>query len=316
MITLGEPRDTKKTYCETLIDLAGKNPELVVVEADLAAASGTPGFQKMYPERFFNVGIAEQNQMGFAAGLALMGKIPFTATFSSFISQRACDQAVNSVAYNKANVKMVGTYAGLLNEKNGGTHISVEDLAIFRSMPNVIVIDPGDMIEFAGSLKFAMEHEGPVYIRHNKGFFPTFLPEDYCFEPVKSIVLQEGNDLGLITTGISTLDGIQACEDLRNQGIYVRHIHMPTLKPIDREAIIQTAEKTGLIVTVENHSVIGGLGSAVAEVLCEDYPTKLVRMGFQDRFGETADAEYLKESFGISAHHIAETVKKRLVNPR
>ncbi|MCD4678867.1 MAG: transketolase family protein [Bacteroidales bacterium] len=312
MIELGEPRDTKKTYCGTLMKLTEKNPNIVVVEADLAAASGTWDFRDTYPERFYNVGVAEQNLIGFATGLSLMGKVPFAATFSSFLSQRACDQAVNSVAFNIANVKMVGTYAGLLNEKNGGTHISVEDLAIFRSMPNIVVIDPGDAIEFTKVLEFASTYDGPVYIRHNKGNFPTFFKETYEFKLGKSVLLDDGNDIGLITTGITTLDAIKACEELKSEGISVRHVHMPTIKPIDRKEIVKTAEKLNKIVTVENHSVIGGLGSAVAEVLCEEHPVKLIRLGFQDCFGETATADYLKDKFGISTSHIKKTIKQNL----
>jgi transketolase len=316
MIILREKLDSKKVYGEVLVKLGEKNPNVVVLEADLMKASGSDPFLAKFPERHFNVGIAEQDLIGTAAGLAAMGKIPFASSFACFASQRACDQAVNSVAYNKFNVKIVGSYAGLTSEKNGGTHISVEDLAIFRSMPNMVVIDPGDGVEFAQALEFAAEYEGPVYIRSNKGNFPTFLEESYRFQLGKAIVLSEGNDIGLITTGITTLEGIKACEGLAVAGIRVRHVHMPSLKPIDAAEIITTAMQTKRLVTVENHSIIGGLGSAVAEVLTEGYPVRLKRMGLNDCFGETAKLDYLMEKFGISASHIVKQVKEFLKQAR
>lgn len=302
--------DTNKTYGETLVALAGRFPELVVVEADLMKASGSMPFKQSYPERFFNVGIAEQNLIGFSAGLASTGKIPFASTFACFASQRACDQAVNSVAYNRFNVKIIGTYAGLTSEKNGGTHISVADLAIFRAIPDFVVIDPGDAVEFAGALEYAAGYDGPVYIRSNKGQFPVFHEKPSSFVPGKAQVLREGADVGLITTGIATNEGIRACALLEEEGIFVRHIHMPCIKPLDEAAILECAEKTQAIVTAENHSVIGGLGSAVTDVLGKYGLGRRVKMlGLQDCFGETATLKYMMHKHGIDTEGIAAAMK-------
>lgn len=303
-------KDTKKTYGETLIALAERFPHLVVVEADLMKASGSEPFKAHYPDRFYNVGIAEQNLIGFSAGLASTGKIPFASTFACFASQRACDQAINSVAYNRFNVKIIGTYAGLTSEKNGGTHISVADLAIFRAMPEFVVIDPGDAIEFAKALEYAAEYDGPVYIRSNKGQFPVFHKESFSFAPEKAEFLREGTDVGLITTGITTAEGIRACEQLEKEGISVFHIHMPCIKPLDEKAVLECARKTGTIVTVENHSIIGGLGSAVSESLGRYGTNCKIRMeGLKDCFGETATLKYLMHKHGIDTEGIVATIR-------
>ncbi|MDR2932678.1 MAG: transketolase family protein [Oscillospiraceae bacterium] len=312
MIEFGERRDTNATYGATLTALAKENSNIVVVEADLMKASGSAVFKVAFPERMFNVGIAEQDALSFSAGLAAMGKIPFVSGFACFMAQRACDQAMNSIAYNKYNVKVVGTYAGLTSEKNGGTHISVSDLAIYRAMPGFLVIDPGDANEFAAVLRFASEYDGPVYIRSNKGVFPTFLPEDSVFKPGKAIVLSDGADVGLITCGIATAEGVKATAMLNELGIGVRHIHMPTVKPLDTEELIRTAKQTRLLITVENHSVIGGLGGAVAEVLCAQFPAKLIRLGLQDHFGETATLGYMMHEYGIDADAIASSAEKAM----
>ena len=308
--TLGELRDTNTTYGETVTALAAENDRIVTVEADLMKASGSAPFKARFPERMFNVGIAEQDAMGFAAGMASMGKIPFVAGFACFMAQRACDQAQNSVAYNDFNVKVIGTYAGLTSEKNGGTHISIDDVAIYRNMPRFEVYDPGDANEFEAILRYAAGHVGPVYIRSNKGKYPTFTPQGREFVPGKAEVLSEGTDVGLITTGITTVEGINATAELEKLGISVRHLHMPSIKPIDRAAIAETARKTKILVTVENHTIYGGLGSAVAEVLCEEQPARLVRLGFQDHFGETAKLRYMMHKYGIDDESIVETVRK------
>lgn len=300
--------DTKETYGKTLVTLGEQNDRIVVVEADLMKASGSEAFYKKYPKRHFNVGIAEQDLVGFSAGLAAMGKIAFASSFACFISQRGCDQAINSVAYNQFNVKLIGSYAGLTSEKNGGTHISIEDIGIFRSIPGFQVIDPADGMEFAAALNYAVGHEGPVYIRQNKGKFLNLFAENYNLSEGKAVVLSDGWDVGLITTGIATQEGVKAAERLRKAGISVRHVHMPFIKPIDEKEICDTAKKTKFLVTVENHSVYGGLGSAVAEVVCEKGPTCLYRLGMQDCFGETAELKYLLSKFGIDADSIANSI--------
>jgi len=303
---------TRQTYAESLIELGERDDRVVVLEADLMKASGSEPFKRRFPERHFNVGVAEQNLLGVAAGFAAMGKIPFASTFACFASQRGCDQAVNAVSYNRFNVKIVGSYAGLTSEKNGGTHISVEDVAIFRAMPNMTTIDPGDCGELAGAIRAAWAHVGPVYIRMAKGPMPRIFPSDYSYQIGKSIVLREGRDIALITTGITTWEGISASEELGRRGISVHHIHMPTIKPIDVEAIVAAGKRTGGIVTVENHSRIGGLGSAVAEATGENYPVPVMRLGLDDCFGETGGLAYLMEKFGISSRHVVDAVEKFL----
>jgi transketolase len=239
-----------------------------------------------------------------------MGNIAFPATFSSFISQRGCDQAVNAVAYNKFNVKIIGTYGGLTSEKNGGTHIGVEDIAIFRSMPNMVVISPGDCVELKQVLFAAVSHEGPMFLRLPKGPLKTFHKPDYKFEIGKAVKLQDGNDVALITSDITTAEGIKASEILSDSGISVYHLHMPTIKPIDKEAILEAAERTKKIFTVENHSIYGGLGSAVAEVIAESgCAVKVIRLGIQDCFGETGTLDWLMKKFKIDSDAIVEAVK-------
>lgn len=304
-----EKRNTNQTYGETLVRLGETRKNLVVVEADLMKASGSAAFVKAYPNRQYNVGIAEQNLIGFSAGLAATGKIPFASTFACFAAQRACDQAVNAVAYNNFNVKIIGTSAGLTSEKNGGTHISVADLAIYRAIPRFQVFDPGDAEEFAQVLEYAADYVGPVYIRSNKGDFPVFHSPDYQFKPGVAEVLQDGADVGLITTGITTNEGIQACQELNRKGIEVYHLHMGTIKPFDEQAVLDCVSKVKKIVTVENHSIIGGLGSAVAEVLAKHgTQAKLVQLGLRDCFGETATLDYMMHKHGIDASGIIETI--------
>ncbi len=238
-----------------------------------------------------------------------MGKVPFASTFSNFISQRACDQAVIAAAYNRFNVKLCGSYAGLTSEKNGATHISVEDVAIFRSMPNMVVIDPADCVELASAMEVIAGYDGPVYLRMSRGPLNTIFPDDYSFTIGRSIWLRDGTDATIITSGITTEQGIAAAKDLDSEGIQVRQIHMPTLKPIDREAVLTAAKETGAIVTVENHSILGGLGSAVSEIVCDEWPVPVTRLGMSDAFGETATLDWLMEKFGMTAAHIVSAVK-------
>lgn len=300
---------TKTTYGEMLVRLGQADSRIVVVEADLMKASGSDLFMEAFPDRHFNVGIAEQDLVGVAAGLAAMGKVPFASTFCSFMSQRSCDQAVNAVCFNRFNVKLCGSYAGLSSEKNGGTHISVEDIAVFRCMPNMTVIDPVDCIELASAMEAAAGHEGPVYIRIARGPLNQIFDSNYRFGIGKSVLMQEGEDISLITSGIATWEGILACNELKKKGIGVRHIHMPSIKPMDREAVIRAASETGGIVTVENHSRLGGLGSAVAEIVCEECPAPVFRLGMDDQFGETGTLDWLLDKFGIASRHIVSTIE-------
>jgi transketolase len=300
------------TYGGTLLELGKKNEQIVAVEADLMKASGSGVFKEVFPERHFNVGIAEQNLVGVASGLARMGKIPFASAFAGFLSQRACDQDYNAIAFDKVNAKLVGTYGGLTQEKNGGMHIGVEDIAIFRCMPNMTVIVPGDCVELAGAVVAAAEYEGPVFLRIARGPLEQFLPDNYKFKIGKAVILEDGSDISLITTGITTWQGKLACKKLRTEGIGVRHIHMPTIKPIDRYEILRAARETGAIVTVENHSRLGGLGSSVTEVVCDQVPVPVTRLGLDDRFGQTASLDWLLNEYGISDGHIVSAVKETL----
>jgi transketolase len=301
---IGELLDVRKTFADKLLKIGSEDDRLVVLEADLMKCSGSRPFMEKYPERHYQFGIAEQNMIGVAAGLALMGKIPFASTFANFASQRACDQAVISIAYNRLNVKICGDYAGLTSAKNGATHISVEDTAIFRSMPYMTVIDPADCVELSQALEAIYSYDGPVYLRKSRGPMPTIFGEEHSFEIGKAITLTAGGDATLITSGITTHEGCEAVKVLHSRGIEVNHLHMGTIKPLDVEAVVEAARKTGLIFTVENHSCYGGLGSAVAETVCEHHPVPVIRLGFQDRFGDTATLEWLIEEYGISSARI------------
>jgi transketolase len=312
MIETGPYLDVRAVYGATLVSLGEMDDRIVVLDADLMKASGGDQFMKRYAERHFQLGIAEQNLVSVAAGLAAMGKIPFASAFASFLSQRACDQVVNSVAFNRFNVKLCGTYAGLSQEKNGGTHIGVADIAIMRALPNMVVLAPGDCTELGAVLRWAATYEGPVYVRMARGPLRTIFTGEYRFELGKAIRLGEGEDATIITTDITTLEGVVARNTLEARGIYVRHLHLPTLQPIDQDEIFEAAKETKAIVTVENHSRQGGLGSAVTEVVCERYPVPVLRLGIDDRFGETASLGWLMNKFGISAPHIVEAVERVL----
>lgn len=307
---LREAMNVKNILSEAIVELGKKDDRVCFLEADLQRATGSDGFENQFPNRHVQVGIAEQDLVGTAAGMAAMGKIPFAATFAGFISQRSCDQVVNAVAYNNFNVKIVGTYCGLTSEKNGGTHIGVEDIAIYRGIPRMTVLCPGDGVELKQAFFAAAEHEGPVYIRIPRGPMPTYNVESYELKIGKAQKLSDGRDIAIITTGITTAEGIKAVKELENDGISVCHIHMPTIKPIDKEVINEAATNIGNIITVENHSVLGGLGSAVTEVVCDHTPSKVTRLGMQDTFGETATLDYLMSRYGIDADAIVNAAKK------
>jgi transketolase len=309
---IGEEVDPRESYGNTLVRLGRSDPRIVVLEADLMKASGSAPFKAAFPERHFNVGIAEQNLVGVAAGLAAMGKVPFASAFAGFIAQRACDQDVNAVCFNNLAVKLVGTYGGLTQEKNGGMHIGVEDIAIFRCMPNMSVVVPCDCVELESAMEAISRHPGPTYLRIARGPLKTVLPGDYQFKLGSAVVLSEGEDIGLITTGITTWEGKVAGEALAAKGLRVRHVHMPTIKPIDRDEVVRTARQTGAIVTVENHSRLGGLGGAVAEIVCDECPVPVTRVGIDDRFGQTATLDWLMQEYGITSAHIVGAIETTL----
>ena len=303
-----------ETYGNTLVELAEKNPDIFVVDADLMKASGSRIFKDRFPDRHINVGVAEQNLVSLAAGLAAMGRIPFASTMANFISQRACDQVVISAAYNRFNVKLVGSYAGLSQEKNGGTHIGVMDIAIMRCIPNMIVLAASDQRELKDIMKASTEINGPVYIRMSK-----YLPEDlfgssYRFKIGKGHMVGEGTDITLISTGISSMIALETLEWLKKENISTRMIHLPSLKPTDTDLIQKCAKETKAIITLEDHSVYAGLGGMVSEIVSSEYPVKVSRIGMEDTFGLTASLEFQLEYFGISVKNIVKRVREALKN--
>ncbi|MBA1334270.1 MAG: Transketolase, C-terminal section [Firmicutes bacterium] len=306
---------TRDAYGKTLVSLGGENDKIVVLDADLSKSTKTVLFAEAFPERFFNMGIAEQNLIGMAAGLAASGKIPFASTFAMFASGRAFEPIRNSVAYPRLNVKIAATHAGLTVGEDGASHQCIEDIALMRAVPNMTVICPADGVETEAAVRAAAEYKGPVYIRLGRSKVPAvFDKESYAFEWGKGITVREGKDAAIIATGIMVPVAVDAAAELAECGINVRVIDIHTIKPIDRELIIRAARETGAIVTAEEHSIIGGLGSAVAEVLCESIPVPMKRIGVRDTFGESGTAEDLLEKYGLTAKNIVEEVKRLFGN--
>ena len=300
---------TKDTYGNTLTELGETNDDIFVVEADLMKASGTTPFQAKFPDRHINVGVAEQNLVGTAAGLAAMGRIPYACTMANFMAKRACDQAAMSGAYNRFNVKLVGCYAGLTQEKNGGTHVSFIDIGIMRSIPNMKVIAPSDCQEFAQVLRATAEDEGTTYIRMAKLLPASILGDDHCFEIGKGYLFGNGNDVTLISTGLMTATALEAKDALEKEQIGARVLHLPTLKPVDEALIVQCAQETGALVTIEDHSVLSGLGGLVAEIVTDQYPVPVRRLGMNDQFGLTAVLDYQLQHFGLTTDNIVSQAK-------
>jgi transketolase len=288
-----------------LVELGRQNPAVVVLDADLASSTRVLHFAKEFPERFFQMGVAEQNMMGVAAGMALMGKIPFVSTFGVFASRRACDQAAISVAHCGLNVKILGVYSGIVSGNNGATHQAVEDVAIMRAIPHMAVIDPGDDIEMRQVVPAIATYAGPVYLRVTRDVWPSISPAGYRFTMGKALRLRQGKDVTLIGSGMMTSQCLEAALLLQQLGIRAGVLHMPTLKPIDSAAVEQAARESGAIVTAENHTIYGGLGSAVAEALVESRPVPMMRIGLRDCYGECGSNAALLEKYGLSPQHIA-----------
>ena len=304
---------TRDAYGEALKVLGKTNKDVVVLDADLSGSTKTAVFAKEYPERFINVGIAEQNLIGTAAGLATCGKIPFASSFAMFATGRAFEVIRNSVAYPKLNVKIAATHAGLTVGEDGASHQALEDLSIMRTIPNMTVLCPADGVEAKAAVLAAADYNGPVYIRLGRSKVPTvFNEDDYKFEIGKGIQISEGSDATIIATGIMLSKAIEAKEELAKEGINVRVINIHTIKPIDSEIIIKAAKETGAIVTAEEHNIIGGLGSAVAEVLVENTPVPLERVGVKDTFGESGSGDALLEKYGLTKENIVESIKKAI----
>jgi transketolase len=303
---------TRDAYGEVLAELGAENGNIVVLDADLSGSTKTAVFAKKFPERFFNMGIAEANMVGTAAGLAAAGKIPFLSTFAIFAAGRAWEQIRQSVAYPKANVKIVPTHGGVTVGEDGGSHQSVEDIALMRAIPNMTVIVPADAAETRKAIRAVAEHKGPAYVRLGRNKVPTIFEEDYNFEIGKGCEVMPGTDMTFVTTGIMTGQAVIAAELLKKEGISARIVHIATIKPLDREIILKAAEETGAIVTAEEHSIIGGLGGAVAELLSEARPTPVKRVGVRDRFGTSGKAEELLKYFGLTPDDLAEAAREVL----
>ncbi|MDA8235336.1 MAG: transketolase family protein [Clostridia bacterium] len=305
---------TREAYGKALKKLGAENKDIVVLDADLSKSTKTSDFAAEFPERFINVGIAEQNLMGTAAGLAAAGKIPFASTFAVFATGRAFEQIRNSIAYPLLNVKIAASHAGITVGEDGGSHQSVEDVALMRSLPGMTVVVPADAMETELAVRSAVDIDGPVYLRLGRLGVPVLFDENYKFEIGKAGVVREGGDVTFIANGIMVSTALEAAEELATKGIGVRVINMHTVKPLDKEAVIKAARETGAIVTAEEHSIIGGLGSAVAEVLVEEQPVPMERVGIRDVFGESGLPNELLEKFGLTKGHLitaAERVLKR-----
>jgi len=300
---------TRESYAKVLVSDLSQNPNVVVLDADLGNATKSAAFKKAAPERYFDMGIAEQDMMGTAAGLAACGKIPIASTFAMFAAGRAFEQIRNSIAYPKLNVKIAATHAGVTVGEDGGSHQAIEDISLMRSIPNMTVINPADGKEAEEALKAAVQYYGPVYIRLGRATVPDLHGDNYQFNWGKGEVLREGKDVGIIATGIMVAKALAAAEKLSEQGIEARVVNIHTIKPIDEALLIETAKLTGKVVTAEEHSVIGGLGSAVSEVLSRQQPVKMAMVGVQDTFGCSGSPEDLLTKFHLQAEDIIVAVK-------
>ena len=301
---------TRQSYGEALLELGRKNEKIVVLDADLAGATKTNIFAKEIPERFFDMGIAEQDMRATAAGFATCGKIPFASTFAVFATGRVYDQIRNSICYPNLNVKICATHCGITVGEDGATHQMLEDINLMRGLPNMTVISPADDIEAKWAVNEASKINGPVYIRFGRAATPVIYEENYNFELGKAIQFGEGIDATVFATGIMVAESLKAKEELEKEGIYIRVVDIHTIKPIDKDIIIKCAKETKKLISVEEHSIIGGLGTAIAEVLVENYPAKLTRMGMKDCFGKSGKASELLEYFGLTCKDIVDEVKK------
>lgn len=304
-----EKKATRQSFGEELANIGEKNEKIVVLDADLSSATKTNIFAKKFPNRFFDMGIAEQNMIGTAAGLATCNKIPFVSTFAMFAAGRAYDQIRNSICYPKLNVKICATHAGITVGEDGATHQMLEDISLMRTIPNMTVMCTSDDAQTKWAIREISEFEGPVYLRLCRLATPKIY-ENEKFERGKGIQLGEGTDATIIATGVVVSEAIEAMEKLKSKGINIRIVDMHTIKPIDKEIIIKSAKETKNIITIEDHNIIGGLGSAVCEVLAENYPKKVYKMGIKDEFGKSGKAEELLKYFKLDKDSITEFIEK------
>jgi len=301
---LGEMIAPRVAFGEALVEVGRTNPEVVVFDADVCTSTQTSHFRQAYPDRFYQMGIAEQNMVGAAAGMSTLGYIPWVSTFAVFIAKRAVDQVRISVAYPQMNVKLNGSYAGIPTGKAGATHQSVEDIAVMRAMPNMTVVAAADAVETRQAVLASVKHVGPLYLRTVRCPVPVIFDDKHKFEIGRSYTLRDGNDAAIIATGMTTPKALAAADQLNKDGIRARVIHMPTVKPIDEQVIVKASKEIGRIITVENHSRIAGLGGAVSEVLTDQAPCYLKRLGFPDIFGESGDNEAIFSKYGVNVENI------------
>lgn len=301
---------TRQSYGEALLELGKENKNIVVFDADLSTATKTNIFAKEFPERFYDMGIAEQNMISTAAGMSTCGKIPYASTFAVFAAGRAYDQIRNSVCYPKLNVKICATHAGVTVGEDGATHQMLEDISLMRTLPNMTVLSTSDDVQTKWAVKEISKINGPVYLRLSRLATPIIYDENQKFEIGKAVQIGEGTDATIFATGVTVSEAIKAQEILESKGIKVRVVDIHTVKPIDKDMIIKCAKETKKLISVEDHNVIGGLGSAISEVLTEEYPVKLLRMGINDTFGKSGKATELMNYFGINAENIVEKVVK------
>ena len=306
---MAEQMATRDAFGLALVELGNVNQQVVVLDADVAGTCRLNLFKDAHPSRFFQIGVAEQNMMAIAAGLAAMGFVPFAGTIACFATKRALDQIRVLIAQPGLNVTIVGAYSGLLAGKDGKTHQTVQDIAIMRSMPDMVVLVPGDAVEAAKAVRVAAEYEGPVYFRLTRDPSPIIFDDSYEFHLGRAVVLREGQDVTIITTGLMGARALVAADTLASEGTSAHIVHFPTVKPFDAAAVVEAARRTGLVVTAEEHSIIGGLGGAVAEVLGERRPTLMKRVGVNDTFGETGSNEAMLEKYGLTARHIAQACR-------
>lgn len=304
---------TREGYGKALVELGAQYPNLVVLDADLAGATKTSMFQQAYPDRHIDCGIAESNMVGIAAGLATMGKIPFASSFAMFAAGRAFEQVRNSVGYPRLNVKIGASHAGITVGEDGASHQCNEDIALMRTIPDMVVVCPSDALEAAEATKAAAEYDGPVYLRFGRSPVPIINDRpDYKFQLGKGVVLKEGKDLTIVATGICVESALAVAEKLAADGVNAKVINIHTIKPLDEDLIVAAAKETGKIVTVEEHSVIGGLGSAVCDVLSEKAPTQVLKIGINDVFGESGSAQILVEKYGLDGKGVYAKIKEFL----
>lgn len=303
-----ETKSVRSAYGKTLAELGRINKNIVVLDADLSCSTQTQVFAKEFPERFFNIGIAEQDMMTTAAGLACTGKIPFVSTFAMFATGRAWEQVRNTICYSNLNVKIAATHGGITVGEDGASHQSLEDISLMRSIPNMVVVVPADEKETIEAVRFAASYKGPVYIRIARTNLPDVFDDNYVFDYKKAFVIKEGTDVTLVSNGETLVEVLDCAKMLSDIGINAEVVNVPVVKPLDGETILKSAKKTNRVITVENHSIIGGLGSAVAEYLSEKYPVKVTRIGTNDEFGQSGNAKELMAHYGLNAEKLAEKI--------